>query len=208
MFLCGNPLPWVTEGLYLGYQLTNKYDGMQTDILQKRGKYIQRNCELQQEFSFCHPSTKFTINNIYNSSMMGSQIWNLFSKQAEMLENSWNVSVRTMFNLPMRTHRYFIEQISQYPHLKVILIKRFLSFIEKIRNGRKSILKHILEAIELDCRSTTGNNLRQIMLLVGKDDIRNLQPSDSMSIRYHPIKEDDAWKVSLIQELVELKTIN
>ena len=72
-----------------------------------------------------------------------------------------------------------------------------------IRKGRKSILKHILESIEFDCHSTTGNNLWQIMLLVGKIDIHNLHPSDSMSIQYHPIREEDAWKVSFIQELVD-----
>ena len=73
MVLCGNSLPWVREGLHLGHLITNSYDGMRNDILMKRGKFLQRNCEILQECWFCHPKTKFFINNVYNSHMTYGQ---------------------------------------------------------------------------------------------------------------------------------------
>ena len=203
MILCGDELPWVTEGMHLGHLVTDSYDGMKGDVIMKRGQYIQRNCELIQEFNFCHPRTKFKINQIYNSHMTGSQLWNLFSRPVEMLLNSWNVSIRQMFGLNMKTHRYIIEPISGR-HLKSILKKRFLKFIEKVRHSRKSTLSHILKFVESDCRSTTGHNLRNILLLTQKNKISELDTMDAMSIQYHPIEEHDFWRINQIEELLEI----
>ena len=75
------PLPWVTSGLHLGQNLSNKYDGIKLDMKLKRGKYIARNCELQQEFFFAHPDSKFELNRIYNSHMTGCPLWDLFSRE-------------------------------------------------------------------------------------------------------------------------------
>jgi hypothetical protein len=76
---------------------------MSHDIKVKRACFINKNIELNQEFGFCHPSAKVRINRIYNLHFTGSVLWDLFSKEAIMLENSWNTSVRVMFDLPMQT---------------------------------------------------------------------------------------------------------
>ena len=59
-------------------------------------------------------------------------IWDLFCPEAVQLENSWNVSFRKMYDLPLQTHRYLVELLSKQKHLKKILIKRFLSFLQEI----------------------------------------------------------------------------
>ena len=69
MYLCGNPLPWVSTGKHLGMTLTDKIDGMKADILIKRAEYINKNNEILQEFYFSHPkskikSTQFTIHTL------------------------------------------------------------------------------------------------------------------------------------------------
>ena len=56
MMLCGNPLPWVDQLLHLGNMVSNKMDGGQVDMKQKEAKYIDKNCTINQEFSFAHPS--------------------------------------------------------------------------------------------------------------------------------------------------------
>ena len=116
-------------GLHLGNHFDNKYNGMAKDIKIKRAGYITKNCELIQEFMFAHPKTRFQTNLIFNSHFTGSPIWDLFSPDAIRLENTWNVSFKRMFDLPMETHRYLVEPVSDQMHLKKILIKRFLSFI-------------------------------------------------------------------------------
>ena len=77
VILNGNPLPWVTSGKYLGKRLTNIQNGYQQDAKEKRARYIERNCELNQEFHFAHPSVKCHLNRVYNSSFYGSSIWDL-----------------------------------------------------------------------------------------------------------------------------------
>ena len=66
IILCGNPLPWVKEGIHLRNNFENKYNGMSRDMMMKRAQYIQKNCDLQQEFMVAHPVTRFKTNVIFN----------------------------------------------------------------------------------------------------------------------------------------------
>ena len=102
-------------------------------------------------------------------------------------------------------HRVYIEQISENRHLKSILIKRFLNFIEQIKKTKKTITSRILEIIKNDVSSVTGSNLRNIMLIVGKNTIDDLNPTDACLIEYRPMKDEDEAKVGLLKELIEVK---
>ena len=137
IILCGNCLPWVKEGVHLGNYIGNKYNGMARDIKIKRAQYINKNCELQQEFKFAHSKSRFQANIIYNSHFMGSPIWDLFSNEYKMLKNSWNVPFRLIYDLPLQTHKYLVEPFSGHLHLKKLLIKRFLSFLRQIMASPK-----------------------------------------------------------------------
>ena len=205
IILCGNPLPWVKEGIHLGNNLENKYNGMARDIKIKRASYIDKNCELLQEFMFCHPNTRFQTNVIYNSHFTGSPIWDLFSQEAKMLENTWNVSVRRMFELPYATHRYLVEPVSGHLHLKKILIKRFLSFIRQIRKSEKILPKQLLNVIQNDTRSITGSNIRKILLLTKKVKLEEISDKDVEEIETDAIQEEDMWRVDLIKEINDIK---
>ena len=59
-------LPWVTKVKHLGSTIKNDVNcDMIQDLLEKRAGYISRNSELNQEFSYAHPSTKIWLNNLY-----------------------------------------------------------------------------------------------------------------------------------------------
>ena len=62
LMLCGNPLPWVDRLLHLGNLVSNKLDGGQADMERKVARYIDRNCNIYQEFSFAHPTSKIALN--------------------------------------------------------------------------------------------------------------------------------------------------
>ena len=124
--LGGVPLPWVDGGLHLGNNISNRCNGMNQDIKVKRAVFIKKNIELNQEFNLCHPATKVKVNQIYNLHFTGSVLWDLFSKEAIMLENSWSTSVRVMFDLPLQSHRNLIKPVSQVRHRKFVLLERFL----------------------------------------------------------------------------------
>ena len=170
-----------------------------------RASYIAKNNELFQEVYFAHPVTKIKLNNVYNSHFSGSQIWDLFCDETIKLENTWNRSVRIMYDLPYETHRYFIQELADGPHLKKTLIKRFLSFMTSIQKSKKSIPKLLLETIKYDVRSVTGSNLRKIAKLVKKDAVDDLVVSDALTVEYHEMKQENEWKVGIIRELTDVK---
>ena len=134
----------------------------------KNAQYIAKNIELNQEFSFSHPSTKLKMNKIYNSHYSGSPLWNLFGKGALNLESSYNRSVKVMLDLPYATHRSLVQPLTGDKHLKLVLIRRFVSFLEMIKkSGKRAVNMLMMESMK-DVISVTGSNMRNIMILVGK----------------------------------------
>ena len=71
--------------------------------------------------------------------------------------------------------------------------------INKIRGSSKPILKTLLSTIELDTRSTTGKNLREIMLRVDKLSIYDVTMTDCDVIQYFPRPQEDQWKIEFLQ---------
>jgi hypothetical protein len=205
MFLCGNPLPWVSSLVHLGTRVTNQIDGCQQDMKQKIARYIDKNCSLLQEFSFAHPSTKIRLNNIYNCHFSGSQVWNLFSQGAASFEGTFNRSIKIMAGLPYSTHRYLIEPLAETKHMKIKLMRDYLGFIRRIRDSPKPVLRQLYRVASSDVRTVTGSNLRNILLLTDKMQVDDLEPSLVENIMYHKIEDKDMWRVGLVKELLDLK---
>ena len=147
--------------------------------------------------------TKFAVNDIYNSSWYGSVLWDLFCPGAVKLESSWNRSVKIMLDLPYSTHRGFIEPLSGRKHLKIVLMKRFLQYIGKIKKSKKPLLRLILQLSERNTNSTTGKNLRGIMLLAGKNTIEDIELIDVDNFPYFPRPQEDEWKTAMLEHLSE-----
>ena len=160
--------------MHLGNTIINQGNIIATDMNLKMGRYVGKNIELNQEFSFAAQETKIRINNIYNSSWYGSVLWDLFSPASVKIESAYNRSMKVTMKLHWATHRELIEPLSQSKHVKLIFIKRFLQMITQIRSSTKPILRSLLSAIELDTRSTTGRNLRYIMILLDKVSIQDI----------------------------------
>ena len=171
----------------------------------KRARYIRKNIELNQEFHFAAPKTKININNIYNSSFFGSVLWDVFSPDAEKIESSWNRSMKIMLDLPYETHRGLIEPLSDCEHIKRLFLKRFLQFISKLSTSKKPILQTLLSAIQADSTSTTGRNLRSIMLLCDKCSIDDISIDDINNFPYFPRPDDDNWKCEMLQHMLDEK---
>ena len=110
-----------------------------------------------------------------------------------------------MFSLHRETHKYFMEPLTGTHHLKKTLCKRFLNFVDSVKQSKKIALKNLFKVVKNDCRSVTGRNLLNIMMLVGKTDIDRLVPADALDIKYHEIKEEDAWRVGFVKELTDVK---
>ena len=203
--LCGNKLPWVQSGVHLGNFFENKYDGMMKDIKVKRANFIAKNCELLQEFHFAHPATKFKIITSFNSHFTGSPTWDLFSNESIKLENSWNVNFRKIYDLPVTAHRYFVESVTGQAHLKTMLMKRFISFLNQISKSTKYLPKQLLNCIKEDTQSITGKNIRNIKISTNIGRYDCLNKSDTNKFDCAPVPNDSKWKVSMVRELTDIK---
>ena len=204
--LNGNPLTWVDAGKHLGTKLVcTPCSILNEDIKEKRAQYIQRNNELMQEFSFADTATKVKINSIFNSHFTGSVLWDLFGKEAKMIFNTWNTSIRKIFRLDRTTHRYFIEPISHVSHIKISLMKRFMKFTEKLTSSSKRSTRNIFNIIKHDYRSITGWNMRNIMQYCGKNRIHETTPNAVSKKCYRPIPIQEMWRVNILEELLEIR---
>ena len=75
--------------------------------------------------------------------------------------------------------------------------------IDQIRKSRKPVLKVLLSEIERDARSTTGNNLRMLMLHSDRSDICQIQLTDTDTLPYHDLHEDEEWRAEMLKHLLE-----
>ena len=85
------------------------------------------------------------------------------------------------------------------------MIKIFLNFIEQISRSEKNGLKTVLNVIKKDTRSITGNNLRQILLLIDKTNIDDLCSQDALSIEYKEVPENEEWRIPFVKELINIR---
>ena len=205
MMLCDNPLPWVDKLLHLGNMVSNQIDGGQLDMKQKAARYIDKNCNINQEFGFAHPSCRILMNKIYNCHFSGCQTWDLFSQGAERFYGTYNRSVKVMADLPLATHRYLIEPLSGQPHMSITLIRNFLKFISSIKNSNKPVLKQLYNITKSDVRTTTGSNLRNILVKTNYLNVDDLHPGIVQDIKYKEIQEGDMWRIPIIKEIMDIK---
>jgi hypothetical protein len=207
--LCGNDLPWVSSCKHLGNRIVNtetaEADDIRCqDVKSKRASFINKNNELIQEFHFAHPKTRNRVNIIQNSHFYGSVLWNLSSKHVEKLEKSWNIAIRRMFDLPREAHCYLVEPVSEVDHVRTLMARRFINFISKIRSSKKLAIRSLLKVIEHDTRSTTGHNLRSILLLSGATQVQNLKPSDVKN-KYRNIPDGEEFRIGFITEIIDVQ---
>ena len=85
-------------------------------------------------------------------------------------------------------------------------MKRFLSFIEHQKNSPKKLPLNLFRILKNDVSSITGSNLRNIMLLVGKTNIEDLNPTDADSLVYCPVESENEWKIEIAKELLEVQS--
>ena len=113
-----------------------------------------------------------------------------------------------MLDLPWGTHRSLIQPLTGEVHVKLILIRRFLCFIDKIRNSGKAPLTMLMKEAIKDVRSVTGSNMRNIMLLVGKTCVEDVKVEDVDNLEYFKLENDELWKIPQIQEIINVKAGN
>ena len=149
---------------------------------------------------------RMLLNKIYNCHFTGCQTWDLFSQGAERFYSTYNRSVKVMADLPYATHRYLIEPVSGVQHMTITLIRNFLNFINKIKQSPKAVLRHLYSIAKSDVRTTTGANLRNILLQTSLSSVDDLQPGVVKQLKYMEIKARDMWRIPIIKEVMDIRS--
>ena len=206
LLLNGNPLPWIKDAKYLGNTITSIPDGFSKDAKQKRARFIEKNCELLQEFPAAHPEVKCKINRIYNSSFPGSVLYDLTSKSVNQLENSWSVSTRHMWGLPVQAHRYLMEELGGQ-HAQTMLIVRYVKFLQSLRRSPKMCVQFLLQKVLKNVNTVTGKNVQYILGKTGHEcDLFSVTPNIlKKNLKFCEIRNENRWRVNIIKEIVDIK---
>ena len=92
--------------------------------------------------------------------------------------------------------------------MKIKLIRNFLKFIKSVKGSTKPVLKQLYNLAKDDVRTTTGANLRNILLLTNKINVDDLEVDHVDMIKYHPVEEKDKWRIGMMKELIEIQQGN
>ena len=110
-----------------------------------------------------------------------------------------------MADLPIATHRYLLESLSEQQHMSTTLVRNFLKFVTSIKKSSKPVLKELFAVAKSDVRTTTGSNLRNIMLQTNLLNVEKIHPGTADQIKYKEILEIDKWRVPIIREIIDMK---
>ena len=78
---------------------------------------------------------------------------------------------------------------------------RYLNFITQIKTSKRKVLKQLFHIVSSDCRSTTGSNLRNILLLTDYSSIDSLWPATYIE----ELIAEDLLKVDFTLEIIDVK---
>ena len=81
---------------------------------------------------------------------------------------------------------------------------RFLSFMDKIDKSEKVAIKMPKKEAMRDVRTTTGANMRGIMLLMGKASYDDVTRDNLKDMEYYKVKEEDKLKICIVAEAYEV----
>ena len=204
--LDGLPLPWVDKIQHLGITLESD-SSMKTDIALKRGMFIGKINSILQEFHFAREEVLLKLLKIYTTSFYGAALWDPLSVDCDRIYRGWNVAIRNILDLNRKTHRYFVEPLSDCLHPKTMLISRLIGFYRSQLESPKFNVRYLMKLAEKDLRTSIGRTLQYAAVECGiGNDYEQLTPGlVKRKLRYAEIPEDQKWRVPFVQELRMIK---
>ena len=144
------------------------------DLLQKRAIFYQKVHELNQAFKFYDPRIRCEILKIFGTSFYGSMLWSLFSDEHLKLNRSWNTAVKMIWDLPIPTHKRFVESLTNVPHLQSTLHGRYIGFLKSLQESLKPQMTMLINYCVSNQNSNTGKNIEYLLTLYQKGSVSSL----------------------------------
>ena len=135
LILGTKPLPFVLSWSHLGHKLCSDESYLQ-DMTERRHQLVGKFYSLQQELGDQNPRVMFRLIRIYLLHLYGSQLWDIYDDGMSKLWTAWHRIIKGVFKLPLPTHRYLLNHLIDYDHIKKIIIRRFSKFSLQIEASR------------------------------------------------------------------------
>ena len=213
VILNNNPLPWVEKAKHLGNELTTDISLTSHstefchDLLVKRAIFFSRVHSLKQEFSNAPPRLVCELLRIYGTSFFGSVLWTINSSEYSKLVKSWNTAVKSIWNLPYQTHTFFIEHLTDFPHLQSMLHSRFVGFCKSLQSSKKFHVKALFDICKNDQRTVTGENLKFLTDKYCAFSIQQLfdKKQEIFQKTVDEIPLNDEWKINFLIDVLSMR---
>ena len=156
-------LQCVESTKHLGITVTyNLSDSL--EIRRKRGDFIGRVNGTLTKYRMLGSEAKTKLFNSYCTHMYGTETWNFREARFTNVLTSWNIAVRTIWDLPHRAHRRYLAGLNG-AHGKSIeqeIYARATMLYKKMENSENSFVKFLTQCCKNDSRSLMSRNTKDI----------------------------------------------
>ena len=144
---------------------------------------------------------------IFGTAFYGSPLWSLNSEEHCKLNRSWNTMVKIVYDLPYETHKRFVEDLTDFPHLQSMLHGRYVGFVENLKNSKKSEINMLFNLCSSNILTNTGNNLSYLMNTYNVGSLNELfsEKHKIKENRVYNLEQGEEWKPIMIKELTLVK---
>ena len=134
--LAGKELPWVVSATHLGHEL-NESGKQDKDARMKRGNFVVGSVQVRENFHFASPVESLAVIKKKCSTLYGCMLWELGGQAAEQVFNAWNTCVKLTWNIPCRTHTYFIDHLlsGRLTSLRSDVLSQYRGFLLQLQNS-------------------------------------------------------------------------
>ena len=206
LLLCERPLPWVEQAEHLGHALHQ--DGlMLQDCREKRAQMIDGSVKIRESFGFAHPSEQILAVAKYCSAAYGSNLWDLGSRESEMMTNAWRTGHKLAWDVPRHCRTFLVQTVlaPQDGSLRASLLSRSVGFFRGLLASPSNEVAVMALLAARDLRSSLGSNLALVREVSGLNPWvagrANLWAALEAADRV-PVPQQDSWRAPLLEKLL------
>ena len=119
---------------------------------------------------------------------------------------TWNIGVRSIFNLPYRAHTYFLGPLLQQPHISEQLYIRSAQFLYNMYNSHNSIVQTCLKNALYNSNSVIGLKIAYFRAKYRVNFITSTRSTIMSSIRVTVPTEDQSVSINNLFSLLSARS--
>ena len=81
------------------------------DCREKRAQFIDKSAKIRETFKFAHPTEQiFAVEKYCSSAIHGGNLWDLTSKEAQMMFGIWRTGHKLSWQVDRKCHTYLVQE--------------------------------------------------------------------------------------------------